>query len=65
MIVMEGEDQDAIDSNADLIISGGTIEISGAGIHSEWELDFSGGTVIIDGRRVISIPNQNTNQPGA
>ena len=61
-IAMDGEDADAIDSNADLIISGGTIRVTGAGIDWDGSLDFSGGTVIIDGEPVSEIPNASTHR---
>ena len=56
---MKGEDTDTIDSNADLIITGGTIEISGSGIDYDRDLVFSGGTIRIDGKEVQNIPNQS------
>ena len=58
-IVMKGEDTDVIDSNADLIITGGTIERSNSGIDYDGTLVFTGGTVIIDGEEVQNIPNQS------
>ena len=61
-IVMKGEDTDAIDSNTDLIITGGTIELSGSGIDYDGKLVFTGGTVIIDGEEVQNIPNQSTHR---
>ena len=63
-VVMDGDDADAIDSNADLVISGGTVRIEGAGIDYEGELDFSGGTVIIEGEYVRDIPNTNKPKRG-
>ena len=59
-ITMDGEDPDAIDSNEDLIISGGTIRIAGAGIDYDGDLDFSGGTVYIDGKPVREIRNTSS-----
>ena len=61
-VVMDGKDPDAIDSNADLVISGGTVSVSGAGIDWDGELDFSGGTVIIEGEPVSEIPNASTHR---
>ena len=58
-VVMSGEDTDAIDSNADLIITGGVIELIGSGFDYEGNLEFSGGKVIINGNEVTSIMNQN------
>ncbi len=59
-IEMNGEDPDGLDSNADMIISGGTVSITGAGIDYDGKLDFSGGTVIIDGVTVDEIRNTST-----
>lgn len=59
-ITMSGEDTDAIDSNADLIITGGVIELFGSGIDYDGDLIFSGGTVSVDGIEVSSIQNQST-----
>ena len=59
-ITMRGEDTDAIDSNADLIITGGVIELFGSGIDYDGNLSFTGGTVSIDGQEVSSIDNQST-----
>ena len=61
-VVMDGEDPDAIDSNADLVISGGTVSVSGAGIDWDGELEFTGGTVIIEGEAVSEIPNTSTHR---
>lgn len=61
-VVMDGEDPDAIDSNADLVISGGTVNVSGAGIDWDGELYFTGGTVIIEGEAVSKIPNTSTHR---
>ena len=61
-VVMDGEDPDAIDSNADLVISGGTVNVSGAGIDWDGELYFTGGTVIIEGEAVSEIPNTSTHR---
>ncbi len=58
-IVMGSGDTDAIDSNSDVIISGGTIDITG---NSAFDYDgtaqYNGGTIIINGQTVNSIPNQ-------
>ena len=63
-VFMDGDDADALDSNADLVISGGTVRISGAGIDFDGELDYSGGTVIMDGRIVREIPNTSSHGLG-
>ena len=58
-IVMGAGDTDGVDSNGDLAITGGTIDITG---NSSFDIDgsvtFTGGTVIINGQQVDSIPNQ-------
>nr|MCR5575769.1 carbohydrate-binding domain-containing protein [Oscillospiraceae bacterium] len=64
-IVMDGEDPDAIDSNEDLVITGGVIELTGSGIDWDGELSFTGGTVILDGQELDSIPNQSAHHLGS
>ncbi len=58
-IVMGAGDTDGVDSNGDLIISGGTVNVTG---QSAFDYDgtatFTGGTVIVNGQQVDSIPNQ-------
>ena len=58
-IVMGSGDTDAIDSNCDLVINGGTINITA---NSAFDYDgtaqYNGGTIIINGQTVNSIPNQ-------
>ena len=58
-IVMGAGDTDGIDSNGDLAITGGTIDITG---NSSFDIDgsvtFTGGTVIVNGQQVDTIPNQ-------
>ena len=62
-ITAKGEDSDAIDSNGDIIISGGTIRVNGNGIDWDGNMDFSGGTVIINGKKVTDIPNRDSDHP--
>lgn len=58
-IVMGAGDTDGIDSNGDLIITGGTIDVSG---QSAFDYDgtctHTGGTVIVNGEQVTEITNQ-------
>ena len=58
-IVMGAGDTDAVDSNGDLVITGGTIDISA---QSPFDYDgncsFTGGTVIVNGAQVSSITGQ-------
>ena len=58
-ITMGAGDTDGIDSNGDLIITGGRIEVSGgSGFDYDGTLTWTGGTVIVNGQEVSSIPNQ-------
>ncbi len=58
-VVMASGDTDGIDCNGDLIITGGTIDVTG---QSTFDYDgtgtFTGGTVIVNGQQVTSLPNQ-------
>lgn len=58
-ISMGPGDTDGVDSNGDLIIRGGTVSVTG---NSCFDYDgtaaYTGGTVIVNGRQVDSIPNQ-------
>ena len=58
-IVMGAGDTDGVDSNGNLIIYGGTISVTG---NSCFDYDgtaaYNGGTIIINGQQVNSIPNQ-------
>ena len=57
-IVMNNEDNDAIDSNGFMSINGGTIDITtpGSPIDCKGIASFNGGTLIINGEEVDSIP---------
>lgn len=56
-IVMSAGDTDGIDCNGDLIITGGTIDVTG---NSTFDIDgaktYTGGTIIVNGQQVDSIP---------
>lgn len=58
-IVIGAGDTDGIDSNGNLLINGGTIDITG---QSAFDYDgsgqYNGGTIIVNGNQVSSIPNQ-------
>ena len=58
-IVMGAGDTDGVDSNGNLIINGGTVNVSG---NSCFDCDgtatYNGGTVIVNGQQVDSIPVQ-------
>ena len=59
-IVMADGDTDGIDSNGDLIVSGGTINVTGK---STFDYDgtatFTGGTIIVNGAQVDVIPKSS------
>ena len=58
-IVMGTGDTDGIDSNGDLVMTGGTIDVTGnSAFDIDGSISFTGGTVIINGQQVDSIPNQ-------
>lgn len=60
-IVMADGDTDGVDSNGDLIISGGTIDITGNGTFDyDGTASYTGGTIIINGTKVDEIPNSAT-----
>ena len=58
-IAMSSGDTDGIDSNGDLYINGGVIDVTGG---STFDYDgmaqYNGGTIIVNGQQVDSIPNQ-------
>lgn len=58
-VKMGAGDTDGIDSNGNIIINGGTINVTG---NSTFDYDgtaqYNGGTIIVNGQQVSSIPNQ-------
>ena len=56
---MSGGDTDGIDSNGDIILNGGTVNVTG---NSTFDYDgsaqYNGGTIIINGQQANGIPNQ-------
>ena len=58
-IAMGAGDTDGVDSNGNVVVNGGTINISG---QSSFDYDgtaqYNGGTIIVNGQQVNSIPNQ-------
>ncbi|MBQ3356207.1 MAG: carbohydrate-binding domain-containing protein [Oscillospiraceae bacterium] len=58
-VVMGAGDTDGIDSNGNIVINGGTIDVTA---QSPFDYDgtaqFNGGTLIVNGQQVDSIPNQ-------
>ena len=58
-IVMGAGDTDGIDSNGNLIINGGTIDVTGRSTFDyDGSAQYNGGTIIVNGQQVDSIPNQ-------
>lgn len=58
-VSMGAGDTDGIDSNGNLIISGGTVSVSGnSSFDVDGSISFTGGSVYINGQSVSSIPNQ-------
>lgn len=58
-VAMAAGDTDGIDSNGDIIVNGGVITVTG---NSSFDYDgtsqLNGGTVIVNGQQVTSLPNQ-------
>ena len=58
-VVMGPGDTDGIDSNGNIVVNGGTIDVTG---NSTFDYDgtaqYNGGTIIVNGQQVDSIPNQ-------
>ena len=58
-IVMGAGDTDGVDSNGNIIITGGTVDVTG---RSAFDFDgtsaYTGGTIIVNGQQVSQIPNQ-------
>ena len=65
-IRMAQGDTDGIDSNGDIIINGGTIDITGqSAFDYEGKAELNGGTVIENGEEITTITNQMMGGPGA
>lgn len=64
-VSMGAGDTDGIDSNGNIIINGGTVNVTG---NSTFDYDgtgvINGGTVIVNGEEVDSLPNQFMGGPG-
>ena len=58
-VVMGGGDTDGIDANGNIVVNGGIIRVTG---NSTFDYDgtaeYKGGTIIVNGQQVSSIPNQ-------
>ncbi len=60
-ITMGQGDTDGIDSNGDITITGGSIDITGmSAIDYDGTATFTGGTLIVNGSQTDTIPNQET-----
>ena len=58
-VVMASGDTDGIDCNGDLIVTGGTISVTGASTFDcDGTVTYTGGTIILNGQQVDSIPTQ-------
>ena len=58
-ITMGAGDTDGIDANGNILISGGTVSITGSSpFDYEGSASFTGGTVYVNGQQVNSLPNQ-------
>ncbi len=58
-IVMGAGDTDGVDSNGDIIINGGTIDVTGqSAFDYDGTAQYNGGTLIVNGQQVSTIPNQ-------
>ena len=58
-ITMGAGDTDGVDSNGNIIINGGTINVTGqSSFDCDGTAQYNGGTIIVNGQQVDSIPNQ-------
>ncbi len=65
-IVMAQGDTDGIDSNGDIVVNGGVIDVSGmSGFDYDGTAEFNGGTIYVNGEEIDAIPNQMFGGPGS
>ena len=58
-VVMGAGDTDGIDSNGNIVVNGGTINVTGqSSFDCDGSAQYNGGTIIVNGQQVDSIPNQ-------
>ena len=58
-ITMGQGDTDGIDSNGNIVINGGTVNITGnSGFDYDGTAEYNGGTIIVNGQQLSYIPNQ-------
>ena len=64
-IVMGAGDTDGIDSNGDIVVNGGTVNVTaGSTFDYDGTAAYNGGTIICNGQQVASIPNQRMGSRG-
>ena len=64
-IVMGQGDTDAVDSNGDLVINGGTLDITAQSpFDYDYNAEYNGGTIIVNGQETNAITNQMMGGPG-
>ena len=58
-VTMGPGDTDGIDSNGNIVITGGVVSVSGSSAFDyDGSATFTGGTVYINGQQVTALPNQ-------
>ena len=58
-ITMGAGDTDGIDSNGNIVINGGTVDVTGqSAFDCDGTATYNGGTLIVNGQQVDSIPTQ-------
>ncbi len=58
-VVMGAGDTDGVDSNGDILITGGTVDVTGrSAFDCDGSAQYTGGTLIVNGQQVDAIPNQ-------
>ena len=56
---MASGDTDGVDSNGDIIVNGGTIQVTGSSTFDyDGSAQYNGGTIIVNGQQIDYIPNQ-------
>ena len=62
---MGAGDTDGIDSNGNIYINGGTVDVTGGSTFDyDGTAEYNGGTIIVNGTQVDTIPNQMMGGPG-
>ena len=58
-VVMASGDTDGIDSNGDILVHGGTIDVTGgSSFDCDGTAEYTGGTIVVNGQKLSCIPNQ-------